>query len=60
MITVSYPDLALLEGLNPAAGEVKAESMSVCTNACFLQRNISVILTLFFLSKDSLFIFKDH
>lgn len=47
MITISYPDLALLGGLDPATGEVRGMSTSVHPNACFPQRNISVILIFF-------------
>lgn len=64
MITISYPDLALLGGLDPATGEVRGMSTSVYPDACFPQRNISVILIFifffFFWSQYSFFIFKDH
>lgn len=50
MITFSYPDLALLGGLDPAAGEVRGASTSVCPNACFPQKNTSVIVMLWVFS----------
>lgn len=56
MITISYPDLALLGGLDPATGEVRGMSTSVYPDACFPQRNISVIL-IFFFGHSTLFLF---